>query len=156
MGGVGGRPPRGQEMSILRRGMKGMSSRQQKMLMKRAGLNIESVDDVREVVIRTGEGDYVFKRPEVSIMVMQGVRTWQVVGEPEKRAPGSAGGKVEREGEGQEGPSPGEEAEEAAPSIPAEDVALVAQQAGVSEQEALDALTQCNGNPAEAIIKLMK
>ena len=40
--------------------------------------------------------------------------------------------------------------------IPAEDVVLVATQAGVSENMALEALRECNGEPAEAIIQLME
>jgi len=43
-----------------------------------------------------------------------------------------------------------------APSIPQEDIRMVAQQAGVSEAEALKALKESNGEPAEAIVKLME
>ena len=39
--------------------------------------------------------------------------------------------------------------------IPDEDIELVASQANVSPEEALAALEECNGEPAEAIIKLM-
>ena len=41
------------------------------------------------------------------------------------------------------------------PVIPEEDVELVATQANVSKEEARKALEECNGEPAEAIIKLM-
>jgi nascent polypeptide-associated complex subunit alpha len=129
--------------------MKGMSPLQQKRMMKKAGINFESVDDAREVIIRTGECDYVFKDPDVTIMMVQGQRTWQVTGEPEKRAPGGA---VDHQGDRDEA---GEE-QPAEPQIPPEDIMLVAQQAGVSEEAALEALKETGGNPAEAIIKLMK
>jgi len=36
-----------------------------------------------------------------------------------------------------------------------EDIKLVAERAGVSEDEARQALDECGGEPAEAIIKLM-
>lgn len=39
--------------------------------------------------------------------------------------------------------------------IPKEDIELVAQQAGVSEEEAKKALEETGGEPAEAIIRLM-
>jgi len=41
------------------------------------------------------------------------------------------------------------------PTIPEEDVQLVAEKAGVSEAEARKALEECGGEPAEAIIRLM-
>jgi len=40
-------------------------------------------------------------------------------------------------------------------SIPNEDIELVASQAGVSQEKAKAALEECDGEPAEAIIKLM-
>ena len=39
--------------------------------------------------------------------------------------------------------------------IPNEDIELVASQAGVSPDKAREALEECGGEPAEAIIKLM-
>ena len=68
-------------------------------------------------------------------MTVQGQTTFQVVGKPEERARGTGeGGKQ---------------------AIPIEDVRLVAEKAGVSEEEARKALEECGGEPAEAIIKLM-
>ena len=144
----------------MRRQMRGMSDRQQKMMMKKAGIGFESVDDVRQVIVRTGDSEYVFDRPEVNIMVMQGTKTWQITGEPRKRPLGSTpapeGGTPV--GSGAAGEVDGEvDGTEAAPAeIPPEDIALVSQQAGVPEEVALETLRECGGNPAEAIIKLMK
>jgi len=45
--------------------------------------------------------------------------------------------------------------EDSAPNIPNEDIELVASQAGVSTDKAREALEECGGEPAEAIIKLM-
>ncbi len=142
----------------MRSQMRGMNPRQQKMMMKRAGLNFESVEDVREVIIRTGDGEYHFDRPDVSIMTMQGQKTWQVTGEPTKRSStaGSGGGVAADAGGGANDGGAIPEEEPASLEIPPEDVALVAQQTGASEQEALEALRECEGNPAEAIIRLMK
>lgn len=137
--------------------MRGMSPRQQKMMMKKAGLQFDSIEGVTEVIIRTADAEYHFDRPDVSIMTVQGQKTYQVMGEPEKRAStkgseapggGTEGGGATDGGGGDEPEAPLE--------IPPEDVALVAQNTGVSEEEAMAALRECNGNPAEAIIKLMK
>jgi nascent polypeptide-associated complex subunit alpha len=67
-------------------------------------------------------------------MNMMGQQSYQIVGEPQER---------------------GLSGEEKTPSIPNEDIELVASQAGVSADKARVALEECNGEPAEAIIKLM-
>jgi nascent polypeptide-associated complex subunit alpha len=67
-------------------------------------------------------------------MNMMGQQSYQIVGEPQER-----------------GLDDGEETS----SIPDEDIDLVASQAGVSKEKAKDALEECGGEPAEAIIKLM-
>ena len=113
-----------------------MNPRQLKRMMKQLGIEAEELGDVREVVIRTGEKEYVIKGATVTAMTVQGQTTYQVVGEPTVR-------------EVSEGEEPG------GPVIPQEDVELVAEKAGVSEEEARRALEECDGEPAEAIITLM-
>ncbi len=108
-----------------------MNPRQAKMLMKQLGYR--ELEDVEEVVIRTAEKDYVVKSPTVAEMNVQGQRMYQVIGQAEEMA---------REGSG--------------PAIPEEDVQLVVERTGVSPEEALEALKECGGEPAEAIIMLMK
>ena len=118
--------------------------RQMQMMMRRLGMTTESVPDVEEVVIRTKTKEHLFVAPEVTVLTVQGVRTYQVVGTPEVR-PRSAG-------------APAASAA-AAPSAPAgppeEDVRLVMEQANVSREEAIEALLQSNGAPAEAIMKIL-
>ncbi len=116
-----------------------MSPRQMRQAMKRLGIEQEDLEGVEEVVIRTADKEYVIRRPAVSAITAQGQKIWQVVGEPVVRP---------REGAAKK-------AEESKPSIPDEDVKLVAEKAGVSEDEARKALEECGGEPAEAIIRLM-
>jgi nascent polypeptide-associated complex subunit alpha len=99
-----------------------------KQMMKQMGINITEIDDVEQVIIRTAEKDIVFNDANVSIMNAQGVDTYQVVGTPEE---------VARELQ-----------------IPDDDVRMVAEQAGVSEEQALEALKTANGDLAEAILAL--
>lgn len=106
-----------------------MNPKHIKAMMKRQGINIEDLEDVQEVIIKTASKTLVFKDAQVTCMEVQGQRTYQIAGEPE------------------------EVSEEA--GIPQEDIELVAAQAGVSEDEAKKALEDCGGEPAEAIIKLM-
>ena len=116
---------------LLIPGGRGVNPKQMKMAMKRMGVSMEDIEDVEEVIIRAGSRTYTFKRPDVSMVVAQGQKTFQIVGEPEI---------VEGEKE---------------LTIPKEDVDLVASQAGVSEKEAREALIECDGEPAEAIMRIM-
>jgi nascent polypeptide-associated complex subunit alpha len=122
------------------------NERQMQMMMRRLGMKTEEVPDVDEVIVRTKTKDHVFKSPEVTVLTVQGVRTYQVVGTPEIRARG-AGGSV---------PSTSAPTPPPAPSgPPEEDIQLVIDQAQVSRSEAVEALLQSDGAPAEAIMKLM-
>jgi len=122
-------------------GRGGADPRRMKKMMKQFGINIEEIDDVSEVIIKTRSKDYVFKSPSVTIMTTQGEKTFQITGKPET---------VEKDG--------GETATEepAEPSIPDDDIKLVMDQTGASEEDARAALEECDGNPAEAILKLMQ
>jgi nascent polypeptide-associated complex subunit alpha len=91
---------------------------------------MEELQDVEEVVIRLKTRDILVKSPSVTFINAQGQKSYQVTGEVQE---------VQK-----------------APSIPQEDIRMVAQQAGVSEEEALKALNESSGEPAEAIVKLME
>lgn len=107
-----------------------VNPRQMKAMMKKLGMSVEQIEGVQEVVIRTAKGNYVFDAAEVTAMTMQGVTTYQIVGQPRF--------------------------EEPAPEIPDGDVAMVASQAGVSEEAAKTALIATRGDIAEAIVHLAK
>jgi nascent polypeptide-associated complex subunit alpha len=123
-------------------GMRGVNPRQMKQAMKRMGISTEELDNVEEIVIRTKDKEYVFKEASVSIMNVQGQKTFQIVGEPEERAITGASKKQER-------PGP------VTISIPEEDVQLVMDQTGCGRDKAIQALKDTDGQPAEAIIKIM-
>ena len=113
--------------------------RQMRQAMKRLGIEQEQLDGVEEVVIRTTTKEYVIRDANVTAMTAQGQKIWTVVGEPIVRDRADA--------KGTEGPT--------TITIPDEDVKLVAEKAGVSEEEARKALEDAGGEPAEAIIRLM-
>ena len=114
-------------------GMGRMNPRMMKKLQKQLQNSTEEID-ATEVIIRTKEKELYFSNPSVSAMNMMGQQSYQIVGEPEEREIGSSGETT---------------------NIPNEDIELVASQAGVSTEKAKEALEECNGEPAEAIIKLM-
>jgi nascent polypeptide-associated complex subunit alpha len=123
------------------------NQRQMELMMRRMGMTTEEVPDVQEVIVRTKTQEHVFRAPEVTILTVQGVRTYQVVGHPEVR-PRSAGA-----------PASGAAAAPATPSAPTgppeEDIRLVMEQANVSREEAIEALFQAKGEPAEAILQIL-
>jgi nascent polypeptide-associated complex subunit alpha len=110
-------------------GGRGVNQKHLKAMMKRQGINVEPIDNVEEVIIKTSERTLVIKNPDVTCMEMHGQKTYTVAGSAEEVTSDSG--------------------------IPQADIELVASQAGVSEAEAKKALEECDGEPAEAIIKLM-
>jgi len=118
------------------------------MMMRRLGMTTEEVPDVEEVILRTKTKEHVFRSPEVTIMTVQGVRTYQVVGTPEVRPRSGAGSSPSA------APVPGARTD-APNGPPEEDFRLVMEQANVSREEAIEALFQAKGAPAEAILQIL-
>lgn len=112
-----------------------MNPRQMNQMMKRLGINIKEIDNVKRVIIETNSKKYIIDNAEVTIMDAQGQKTYQVTGRARI---------VTQE----------EKSEEEA--IPQEDIDLVAEQSGRSKAEAKKALEETNGDIAEAILKLAK
>jgi nascent polypeptide-associated complex subunit alpha len=111
-----------------------MNPRDAKRMMQRMGMNMEGVDDVEEVIIRTPSKEIVIEAPEVAIVNVQGQKIFQV-----------AGGKVSER-------APERKAQ--APTLSEEDVQLVAGQTGKSPEKAREALEECGGDLAKAILLL--
>ena len=114
-------------------GMGRMNPRMMKKLQKQLKNSTEDID-ATEVIIRTKDKEIYFSNPSVTSMNMMGQQSYQIVGEPQERGLGD---------------------DEETASIPEEDIELVASQASVSHEKAKEALEECGGEPAEAIIKLM-
>lgn len=103
--------------------------RQLKKVMDRMGIKSESIEASR-VVIETADKDIVIENPEVVSINAQGNTSFQISGEIK-------------------------EVDKARVSIDEEDVKLVMEKAGISDEtSAREALERSNGNLAEAILKL--
>jgi len=107
---------------------KGMSPRKMQQMMKQMGISVTEIENVEEVIIRTADTEIVFDDAAVSIMDAAGTKTYQLVGTPHERARELA--------------------------IPDEDVQLVIEQTGASEDAAREALTDAGGDLADAIMRL--
>jgi len=107
-----------------------MSPAQMKRYMKQLGIKTEEWSDVREVIIRRDSGDVIIKNPSVVIVDAQGQKIFQITGD------------IKAE-------------EEVKRKYTEEDISLVMEQTGASREEAIKALEECDGEVAEAILKLL-
>jgi nascent polypeptide-associated complex subunit alpha len=127
-----------------------MNPRKMKQMMKQMGIDVTELD-VEEVVIRTDDEDLVFDGPQVTRMDAQGQETYQVVGEPESVEPGTGGSGA---GSAAELAAGDDESGGSGVAIPEDDVMIVAERAGVSEEDAIEALEAEEGDLAAAIARL--
>jgi len=118
----------------------GLNPRKMEQMMKQMGIDVEEID-AEEVIIRTDEYDLVFADAEVTKMDARGQETYQVIGSPEQVESG-AGGSADAG------------ADDSGPSIPDDDIELVATRTGVSEDEAREALEAADGDLAAAVESL--
>ena len=105
-----------------------MNPRQMNQMMRRLGINVKNIDNVERVIIQTDSKEYIFEEAEVTMMEAQGQKTYQIIGKPTIR---------NREEETLN-----------------DDIQLIMDQTGKSEEEARKALEESNGDIADAILKL--
>lgn len=114
-----------------------MNPRKLQQMMQQMGIEVTDIE-ATEVQITTADGEVLrFDAPEVTQMDAQGQRTFQIIGDPET-IEGSAA----------------DDSEASAPAIPADDIAIVAEQAGVDEEAAREALEAEDGDLAAAVARL--
>lgn len=120
----------------------GLNPRKMEQMMEQMGIDMEDID-AEEVIIRTSEEKLVFTDAEVQLMEAQGQKTYQVVGEPESQPleGGDSAGEASAD-------------EDTGGAFDAQDVEIVAQRGGVSEDEARDALEANDGDLAAAVADL--
>ncbi|PIU60192.1 nascent polypeptide-associated complex protein [Candidatus Bathyarchaeota archaeon CG07_land_8_20_14_0_80_47_9] len=109
-----------------------VNPREARRMMQRMGMNMNAVEDVQQVVIKTGNKEIVIEGPEVAILEVQGQKIFQVTG-----------GKITEKA-----------LERKAAAISEEDARLVADQTGKSLEEAKKALEESGGDLAKAILLL--
>ena len=107
----------------------GMNPRKMQQMMKKMG--IQQVDiPATEVIIKTEDSEIVITEPNVAKVNMMGQETFQITGSVHERE------------------------KETKPELSEDDIKTVAEQAGVSLEEAKAAIEKSNGDLAEAIMKL--
>jgi nascent polypeptide-associated complex subunit alpha len=109
--------------------MNGIDPRMMKQAMKRMGITQTDMN-ARRVIIELEDKNLVFIQPSVAKVSMMNEITYQVVG------------------------TPVEESRDTTPPINDGDIQTVAEQAGVSYEQAKDALQKSKGDLAQAILSL--
>jgi len=112
--------------------MPGIDPRMMKQAMKRMGIKQQEIDAL-QVIIKTSDRDIVIDNPSVSKVNMMGEESFQISGVISERPLSS---------------------DYSVPEISDDDINTVAEQTGKSKDEARKAIEDCNGDLAEAILKL--
>ena len=57
-----------------------MNPRQMNQMMKRLGISVKEIENVKKVIIQTDTKEYIFDDAEVTLMDAQGQKTYQITG----------------------------------------------------------------------------
>lgn len=104
---------------------------QMKNMMKQMGMDQEEIP-ASKVIIKGKDKDFVFENPQVSKIEVSGQETWQILGDAKEK---------DSEGSNEE-------------LFSDEDVETVMKKADASEDEAVEALEDSEGDLAKAILSL--
>ena len=105
-----------------------LNPKQVEKMMRRMGIQSQEIQ-AEEVIIKTPEKDIVISNPQVSKVNMMGQETFQIIGEISEKEKSK---------------------------ITEQDIEMVMNQAGVSREEAQEALEATQGDLAESILRLKK
>jgi nascent polypeptide-associated complex subunit alpha len=105
-------------------------NREMRRMLDKMGLDMTTMDNVEEVIIKTDKKELYLVKPQVIEMKGKDSTIFQIVA------------------------SDIEEKQRETPSFKEEDIILVMQQASVSREKAIQALTESKGDMAQAILSL--
>jgi nascent polypeptide-associated complex subunit alpha len=105
-------------------------NREMRRMLDKMGLDMKTVDNVEEVIIKTDKKELYLVKPQVIEMKGKDSTIFQVIA------------------------ADIEEKQREIPSFKEEDIILVMQQANVSREKAISALTESKGDMAQAILSL--
>lgn len=113
-----------------------MNSREMKRMMAQMGIKSTEMSDVKTVIFKGADKDYMVSNAQVMMIEAQGQKTFQVMGAFKEIPKGS------------------QDKQEPALPFDIEDINLVMEQTGVTKEKAIEALKAADGEPAQAIINL--
>jgi nascent polypeptide-associated complex subunit alpha len=112
-----------------------MNPRDVRRMMNQMGIKSTEMPDVKEVIMKGKDKDYVIENASVTMIEAQGQKTFQILGTM-KEKPKSANKSAN------------------VPEFNEEDIKLIMDQCNVSREKAIEALKKADGEPAQAIIDL--
>ena len=113
--------------------------KQMQKMMKDFGMDAKDLKAVK-VIIELEDQELIFEKPKVQVMDMMGTKTYSITGKAKKVKKEIKEEKIMDE--------------EVSLEITDEDIEMVMNQCNVSREKAKEALEECNGDLAEAILKL--
>ncbi len=115
-----------------------MNSREMRRMMQQMGIKSTEMTDVKRVVMEAGAKKYIIENPQVVAIEAQGQKSFQITGNfKEVQSKSEPVNNAPRE------------------EFPETDIKLVMEQAGCSREKAVQALKDSEGEPADAIMKLI-
>jgi len=114
--------------------------RQMQAAMRKLGISTENLD-ATEVIIKCRDKTLRIRSPDVVKMKVQGQEMYQISGKSEALTGEAA--------------TTAEAAAESQVSFSDEDIEIVVSQTGASREASINALAECDGAPAEAIVHLL-
>ena len=111
--------------------------RELKRLLKKYGIDVRELPEVRSVTLSADAYDILVRDPQVAVLDLGQQKLIQIVC--------SSMEKIERKQPSQQ-----------VPAVPEEDIQFVVEQTGASRDEVLKALTEEGGDIARAIMKLQE
>ncbi len=109
-------------------GLGNMDPKRMKTMLQQLGIKTEEIS-AEKVIIESKDKKIVIENPSITITKVQGKSVYTIMGKA---------------------------TDQINPEIPESDIALVAEQAKTTKQEALEALKETKGDIAEAIQKIME
>ncbi|MGP6207522.1 nascent polypeptide-associated complex protein [Cuniculiplasma sp. SKW3] len=114
-----------------------MNSREMRRMMQQMGIKSTEMTDVKRIIMEAGPKNYIIENPQVIAIEAQGQKTFQITGNIKE-----VQSTVKKEEEKKE-------------EFPEADVKLVMEQANCSREKALASLRASEGEPADAIMKIL-
>lgn len=104
-------------------GMGRMDPKKMQGMMRQMGIKSKEID-AEEVIIKTSSGELIISNPQVTEVTMQGIKTYQVMGEVSEKESNT------------------------------EDVNMIVEKTGCTKEQAEETLEKNNGDIAAAILEL--
>ena len=114
-------------------GLGGMNPAQMKAMMRQLGIKSEDIDASKVTIETTNGKRIVFDSPNVTAVDMKGSKTYTITGESREEEGAAASGEK---------------------TFPKEDIEMVMDQTNSSEEDAIEALEENDGDIAEAITQI--